>query len=190
MPSEIEAAALSAFRGYLTETTEEDDGSNKLSHCSGIGRNGEQLSNVPMCRPYGFDSRPKQDTELVFLETQAGLIVCCERYRRPAITDGQVIIYDEQGNRILLKNTSSSRRIEIGKGGTVKDAARKGDSVDAVANFDSWAANVQADLNAINVVLLAKEDGVGAQAVISANWGAGGQLGDISSGSTSVGIED
>jgi phage gp45-like len=179
IPREIANAALSAYRGYMTSTNEEDVTGGKLTHCTAVGRNSEVLSNVPVCRPYGLDSRPPQGTELIFLETQAGLIVVTERYRRPTLTDGQVTLYDENNAQIkLTNNTGATRRVEIGKGGTMKDAARKTDPVDMNASLITWMGQVETWINGVLP---------GTVVPLSTTFST---IGTISSGSTTVGIED
>ena len=105
---------------------------NKYGFVQGTSWNGVVENNVPLCQGYGFASAPPQNTELCFLETEGGLIACCERYKRPACGDGEVFIYDSNGAEMRFKNATSSRRINIGKGGddaAHKRAARKGDTV-------------------------------------------------------------
>jgi len=179
---DIRKAALQAFRGVCTGYQEHSVSGGYIGTVQGTGRrtgnlstDKETLNSVPLCRPYGLDSAPPTGAELVYLETQAGLIVACERYRRPSLSDGQVALYDGNGALIKLTyNTGYTRRVEIGKGGSVKDAARKGDTVSSTSGFNQWVEDVRTQI----------------QAAGGGDPGAPTSFGVISGGSVTVGIED
>jgi phage gp45-like len=178
----IKQAALQAYRGVCTAYSEHSVTGGYIGTIQGTGRrtgplatDKETLNAVQLGRTYGLDSAPPADTELVYLETQSGVIVACERYRRPSITQGQVILFDGNGAEIKLTyGTGASRRVEIGKGGTMKDAARKGDTVTQTAGFDTWVIAVRAACVA----------GGGGDP------GAPASFGTVTTGSATVGIED
>lgn len=165
------------LRGIVTGIKEETSGSSKLGFYE--GKSNERTENaVPIMRPYGLDSFAPDNTECLFVESEAGMVVLSERHPRPSITQGQVILYDAKGALIKLNHVTSGRMIEIGKGGTVKDAARKDDTVAGNSAFVTW-------LNA-----------VAAAAGYATPWPAGPpatpvtNIGTITSGSATVGIED
>jgi phage gp45-like len=147
----------------------------------GTGRAGEQLVSVPLCQHYGHVSQPPSGTERLYAETQAGLVSIAERSTSaPSLVAGESAVYTDAGGIVKVKNTTSGRVVELGKGGTYKDSARKGDAVGAgstpVNGMAVWIGLVSAALNAI------------AGGTIPV--GCPSDFGTITGGSGTVGIED
>lgn len=70
----------------------------------------ETREDVVRFQNYGFSSMPKADAEAVVLfpdgNREHGLAICVDdrRYRIRNLTSGEVVVYDHQGSKIVLKS--------------------------------------------------------------------------------------
>lgn len=179
MSEDDRAAAMQAFRGHLLKQTD--------GLITGAGRTGQQLADVHACSPYGLRSYPPQDHELVYMQTEGGLVVVAQRedatdyagYSLSEPVEGEVVLYNNQGASVKLDQSGgvvaepkSGQHVKLGDGAT-KDIALDGDDCISNATFDAWALDVETKIAA-----------AGGGAV--APWGTRVSLADVSASATKV----
>lgn len=123
---------------------------------------------------YGFTSVPKKpdddgEAEAVLLSIGAdpshGIVIAVEdrRYRLVGLGEGEVAIFDDQGQKVVLyrdrieaespKIVLNSEEIEVGSGATLREAARKDDTTQVNGTTDNqfvgWIAAVDVFINAL-----------------------------------------
>jgi phage gp45-like len=125
MSAEDREAAMQTFRGHKLTQQE--------GRITGVGHEGQPLADIPACQPYGIRSAPPQDHELVYLQTEGGLVVVTTRedaadysgYGLSEPEDSEVVLYNSQGASVRLNEDGdivaepkSGRHVKLGSGAT------------------------------------------------------------------------
>jgi phage gp45-like len=144
------AAVMQAFRGRLLKQTD--------GLITGAGRTGQQLADVHACSPYGLRSYPPQDHELVYMQTEGGLVVVAQRedatdyagYGLSEPVEGEVVLYSNQGASLkldkdggIVAEPKSGQHVKLGDEAALAVALDTDPAVGTTA-FVTWLNGVAA----------------------------------------------
>lgn len=166
----LQVAAEQAFRGYKTAQ-------DTAGLITGIGHDKQVLEGVHAGHPYGQrgNSPAAAETELVYLETAAGLIVVTERSALPSgvsePASGESLTYGNAGS--YAKHTAagdiemepkSGQKAKLGSGATLAVGLDTDPVMESTA-FNTWANAVEIALAAASSPILpaAEWDVIGPQ---------------------------